>query len=140
LFLRFIPKLCEQKVFSTGTTVARLSVTQSEKTAEGGSGRSKCRYLRIPAARKSGEKFMTVITWIVLGLIAGLLASKIVNRTGAGIILDILIGIIGALVGGFLFESLGWTGVTGFNIWSIFVAFVGAVILLLIVNLFRRTD
>ncbi len=83
---------------------------------------------------------MTVITWIVLGLIAGLLASKIVNRTGAGIILDILIGIIGALVGGFLFESLGWTGVTGFNIWSIFVAFVGAVILLLIVNLFRRTD
>jgi uncharacterized membrane protein YeaQ/YmgE (transglycosylase-associated protein family) len=73
---------------------------------------------------------MSIIGWIVLGLIAGFIASKIVNRVGQGFWLDIVLGIIGAVVGGFLFEAFGGTGVTGFNIYSMFVAVVGAIIVL----------
>ena len=75
---------------------------------------------------------MSIIGWIVLGLIAGFIASKIVNKDGGGIVLDIFLGIIGALVGGFLFTQLGAVGVTGFNLWSMIVAIVGAVVVLLI--------
>jgi uncharacterized membrane protein YeaQ/YmgE (transglycosylase-associated protein family) len=75
---------------------------------------------------------MSIIGWIVLGLIAGFIASKIVNKRGGGIVLDIFLGIIGALVGGFLFSQLGAVGVTGFNLWSMLVAIVGAVIILLL--------
>jgi uncharacterized membrane protein YeaQ/YmgE (transglycosylase-associated protein family) len=74
---------------------------------------------------------MGIIAWIVLGLIAGFIASKIVNRTGEGPLLDIVLGVVGALVGGFLFNIVGASGVTGFNIWSILVAVAGAVVLLL---------
>jgi len=73
---------------------------------------------------------MGIIAWIVLGLIAGFIASKIVNHTGSGIIMDIVLGVVGALVGGFLFSIFGATGVTGFNIYSMIVAIVGAVVVL----------
>jgi uncharacterized membrane protein YeaQ/YmgE (transglycosylase-associated protein family) len=80
---------------------------------------------------------MSIIGWIVLGLIAGFIASKIVNKRGGGIVLDIFLGIIGALVGGFLFSQLGAVGVTGFNLWSMLVAIVGAVIILLLYHAVR---
>lgn len=75
---------------------------------------------------------MSILVWIVLGLIAGFIASKIVNKSGEGVLLDIVLGIVGAVVGGFLFNTFGAAGVTGFNIWSIFVAVIGAVILLVL--------
>ena len=77
---------------------------------------------------------MGIISWIILGLIAGFIGSKIVNRQGQGFWLDIALGIIGALVGGFLFNSFGSTGVTGLNIWSMIVAVIGSVVVLLIYN------
>ncbi|HYF07357.1 MAG TPA: GlsB/YeaQ/YmgE family stress response membrane protein [Acetobacteraceae bacterium] len=73
---------------------------------------------------------MSILAWIVLGLIAGFIASKIVNNTGQGILLDIVLGIIGAVVGGFLFNLIGAPGVTGFNIWSMIVAVIGAIVVL----------
>ena len=75
---------------------------------------------------------MSIIGWIVLGLIAGFIASKIVNKSGAGFFLDIVLGIVGALVGGFIFTELGASGVTGFNLYSMIVAIIGAVVVLLI--------
>ena len=75
---------------------------------------------------------MSIIGWIVLGLIAGFIASKVVNKEGEGLLLDIVLGIVGAVVGGFLFNQLGAAGVTGFNIYSMFVAVVGAVIVLVV--------
>ena len=75
---------------------------------------------------------MGIIAWIVVGLIAGWIASMIVNRKGEGFLGDIIVGAVGAFVGGFLFNLIGHSGVTGINIYSIFVAAVGAVIVLLI--------
>jgi uncharacterized membrane protein YeaQ/YmgE (transglycosylase-associated protein family) len=75
---------------------------------------------------------MSIIAWIILGLIAGFIASKIVNHTGEGTILDIVLGIVGAVVGGLVFNAVGATGVNGFNIWSMFVAVVGAALLLVV--------
>jgi uncharacterized membrane protein YeaQ/YmgE (transglycosylase-associated protein family) len=77
---------------------------------------------------------MGIISWIILGLIAGFIGSKIVDRQGQGFWLDIVLGIIGALVGGFLFDMFGASGVTGLNIYSMIVAVVGAVVVLLIYN------
>jgi uncharacterized membrane protein YeaQ/YmgE (transglycosylase-associated protein family) len=82
---------------------------------------------------------MSIIAWLVLGLIAGFIASRIVNKTGAGIMLDIVLGIVGALVGGFLFSLLGTEGVTGFNLYSLLVAVIGAIVVLLIYHAIRRT-
>jgi uncharacterized membrane protein YeaQ/YmgE (transglycosylase-associated protein family) len=73
---------------------------------------------------------MGLLAWLIVGLIAGFLASKVVNRRGKGFLLDIVLGIVGAWIGGLIFRSLGAAGVTGFNLWSILVAFVGAVVLL----------
>ena len=73
---------------------------------------------------------MSIIGWIVLGLIAGFIASKIVDARGQGLVLDIVFGVIGAIVGGFVFNALGATGVTGFNLYSMFVAIAGAVLVL----------
>jgi len=73
---------------------------------------------------------MSIIGWIILGLIAGFIGSKIVDRTGQGILLDLVLGIVGAIVGGFIFSAVGSTGVTGLNLWSMFVAVVGAIIVL----------
>lgn len=74
---------------------------------------------------------MTVLCWIVLGLVAGFIASKLVNGRGEGVSLDIVLGIVGAVVGGWLFNTVGRAGVTGFNLWSLFVAIIGAMVLLL---------
>jgi uncharacterized membrane protein YeaQ/YmgE (transglycosylase-associated protein family) len=81
---------------------------------------------------------MSILAWLFLGLIAGFIASKIVNKSGEGLFLDIVIGIVGAVIGGALFNSLGGVGVTGFNLWSLFVAVVGAVIALLIYHAVTR--
>jgi uncharacterized membrane protein YeaQ/YmgE (transglycosylase-associated protein family) len=75
---------------------------------------------------------MSIIAWLVLGLIAGFIASKIVNKSGEGLVLDIILGIVGAFVGGFLFSLLGAAPVTGFNIYSMIVAVIGAIVVLVI--------
>jgi uncharacterized membrane protein YeaQ/YmgE (transglycosylase-associated protein family) len=77
---------------------------------------------------------MGIISWIILGLIAGFIGSKIVDSQGQGFWLNIALGVVGALVGGFLFSLFGATGVTGLNIWSIIVAIVGAIVVLLVYN------
>jgi uncharacterized membrane protein YeaQ/YmgE (transglycosylase-associated protein family) len=81
---------------------------------------------------------MGIIGWIVLGLVAGFIASKIINKRGEGLVLDVLLGVAGAVVGGWLFNSLGATGVTGFNPWSLLVAVVGAVVLLAVLHAVRN--
>ena len=73
---------------------------------------------------------MSVLAWMALGLIAGLVASNILSRSGQGLLLDIALGIIGAVVGGFLFTTIGATGVTGFDLYSMLVAIVGAIVVL----------
>jgi uncharacterized membrane protein YeaQ/YmgE (transglycosylase-associated protein family) len=77
------------------------------------------------------------LAWLIVGAVAGWLAS-IVMKTNRqqGLLLDIVVGIVGALVGGFLFNLIGVSGTTGFNIWSVFVAFVGAVVLLGVIRMF----
>ena len=84
----------------------------------------------------------TVIAWIIVGAIGGWLASLVVRGSGLGLIGDIIVGIIGGIIGGLIVSALGGTGVTGINIWSIVVAFIGAIVLLLLVRAFsggRRT-
>ena len=73
---------------------------------------------------------MSLLAWIVLGLVAGFIGSKIVNNTGQGLIVDILLGVVGAVVGGFLFNQFGQPGVSGVNLYSLLVAVVGAVVVL----------
>jgi uncharacterized membrane protein YeaQ/YmgE (transglycosylase-associated protein family) len=73
---------------------------------------------------------MSVLAGIVLGLIAGFIGSKIVNKSGEGFILDIVLGIIGAIVGGTLFSFFGATGITGLNIYSLIVAIIGSIVVL----------
>ncbi len=75
---------------------------------------------------------MSIIAWIILGLIAGFIASQIVNRSGEGVLLDIVLGVVGAFVGGFLFSQFGAAPVTGLNLYSMLVAVVGAVVVLII--------
>jgi uncharacterized membrane protein YeaQ/YmgE (transglycosylase-associated protein family) len=81
---------------------------------------------------------MSIIGWIVLGLIAGFIASKIVNSQGSGIVLDIVLGIIGALVGGWLLHLFGEAGITGFNLYSMVVAIIGAIVVLVVYHAIRR--
>lgn len=82
---------------------------------------------------------MSFIAWIILGLIAGFIASKIVNKAGEGFLLDIILGIVGAVVGGWLFRTFGMPGVTGLNVYSLIVAIAGAVVFLLVYHfLFHR--
>jgi uncharacterized membrane protein YeaQ/YmgE (transglycosylase-associated protein family) len=81
---------------------------------------------------------MSFIAWIVLGLIAGFIASKIVNKSGEGFILDIVLGVIGAVVGGYLFQTFGMAGVSGVNLYSVLVAVVGAIVVLVIYHAIRR--
>ena len=73
---------------------------------------------------------MSVIGWIILGLIAGWIGSKIVNKSGQGMLIDIVLGIVGAIVGGVLFSFFGASGVTGLNIYSLIVAVIGSVVVL----------
>jgi len=84
------------------------------------------------------EISMSLFSWIVLGLIAGFVASKIVNRTGEGVIVDILLGIVGAIVGGWLFRLFGMPEVSGLNIYSTVVAIIGAAVVLLVYHTMFR--
>jgi len=81
---------------------------------------------------------MSIIGWIILGLIAGFIASKIVNKEGQGFILDIVLGVVGAIVGGWLFGVIGHAGITGFNLYSMFVAVIGSVVVLVVYHAIRR--
>jgi uncharacterized membrane protein YeaQ/YmgE (transglycosylase-associated protein family) len=83
---------------------------------------------------------MSIIAWLILGLLAGFIASKIVNKAGQGTTIDIVLGIVGSLVGGFVFSTFGASGVTGLNLYSLVVAIVGAVIVLILYHaIVRRT-
>lgn len=79
---------------------------------------------------------MDIITWLIVGLIAGVLASLLVG--GYGLVADIVIGIVGAFIGGFIFRAAGWAAPFGGLAGTIFVAFIGAIVLLVILNLFNR--
>jgi uncharacterized membrane protein YeaQ/YmgE (transglycosylase-associated protein family) len=81
---------------------------------------------------------MSILAWIVLGLVAGFIGSKVVNKTGEGFALDIVLGIVGAVVGGWLFSIFGAAGVTGVNIYSLLVAVVGSVVVLVAYHAVRR--
>jgi uncharacterized membrane protein YeaQ/YmgE (transglycosylase-associated protein family) len=83
---------------------------------------------------------MSILTWIVLGLLAGFIGSKLVNKTGEGVVLDIALGIVGAVVGGFLFNLFGASGVTGLNIYSLVVSVCGAVVFLVAYHVIRRRN
>ena len=78
---------------------------------------------------------MSILAWLVLGLIAGFIGSKIINRTGEGLLMDIVLGVVGAFVGGFLFNTFGAVGVTGLNLYSLLVAVVGAVVVLVLYHM-----
>jgi uncharacterized membrane protein YeaQ/YmgE (transglycosylase-associated protein family) len=80
---------------------------------------------------------MSILTWIFLGLISGFIASKLVGG-GGGLLADMVLGIVGALVGGAAFSYFGQAGITGFNIWSIFVSVLGAALVLSVFRFFRR--
>lgn len=81
---------------------------------------------------------MSIIGWVLLGLIAGFIGSKIVNKSGQGFFMDIALGIFGAVVGGFLFTAIGASGITGFNLYSMFVAIVGSVVVLWVYHTFAK--
>lgn len=76
------------------------------------------------------ERKMSILSWIILGVIAGFIGSKIVNKSGQGLVLDIILGIVGAVVGGLIFSAFGASGVTGLNIYSLIVAVLGSVVVL----------
>lgn len=82
---------------------------------------------------------MSIFAWIILGLLAGFIASHLVNHRGDGMVLDILLGIVGAVVGGWIFQLFGRTGVNGLNIASLVVAVIGAVVFLMVYHGIRRT-
>lgn len=84
---------------------------------------------------------MGFIVWIIFGVIAGFIASKIVNKSGQGFAVDLVLGVIGAVVGGFLFQTFGFAPVTGFNFYSLFVAVIGAIVVLFLYHavIGRRT-
>ena len=75
---------------------------------------------------------MSILAWIVLGLIAGWIASNIVSSHGEGLFIDVVLGIVGALVGGWLFTAFGTAGITGLNLWSLLISVVGACLFLLV--------
>jgi uncharacterized membrane protein YeaQ/YmgE (transglycosylase-associated protein family) len=82
---------------------------------------------------------MSFLAWIVLGLISGFIASKIVNKSGSGAVMDIVLGVVGAVVGGWLFNTIGHVGITGLNLYSILVSVVGAVVVLLVYHALFHT-
>lgn len=82
---------------------------------------------------------MGVISWIVLGLIAGFIASTLMNNRHDGLPFNMLLGLVGAVLGGWLFNAIGASGVTGFNVWSLLVAVAGSVVLLMIWHTMRRS-
>jgi uncharacterized membrane protein YeaQ/YmgE (transglycosylase-associated protein family) len=85
-----------------------------------------------------GGAIVSIIAWIVLGLVAGFIGSKLVNKRGEGLLLDILLGVVGAVVGGWLFSTFGMSGVTGLNLYSLLVAVVGAIVVLVVFHVLVR--
>ena len=81
---------------------------------------------------------MSLFVWILLGLVTGFIASHIVNHRGEGIVLDVLLGVVGAIIGGWMFQAFGHIGVTGLNLHSILVATVGSILLLFVYHTIRR--
>ena len=81
---------------------------------------------------------MGIIAWLILGLVAGFIGSKIVNKSGEGLVLDIVLGIVGAVVGGFIFNFFGHAGVTGLNLYSLLVAVIGAIVVLVLYHMVVR--
>jgi uncharacterized membrane protein YeaQ/YmgE (transglycosylase-associated protein family) len=81
---------------------------------------------------------MSLLAWVVLGLLAGFIGSKIVNKRGEGMMLDIVLGVVGAIAGGFVFNALGAPGVSGLNLYSLLVAVVGSVLLLVLYHAVAR--
>lgn len=81
---------------------------------------------------------MSLFAWLLLGLLAGFIASHLVNHRGEGMILDILLGIVGAVVGGWLAYLFGFSGITRLNIYSIIVASMGSVVILFVYHAIRR--
>ena len=81
---------------------------------------------------------MSILAWLILGLLAGFIGSKIVNKRGEGLLLDIVLGIVGAFVGGWLFTKFGAAGVTGLNLYSLLVAVVGSIVVLVVYHAVRR--
>ena len=82
---------------------------------------------------------MSLLAWVILGLVSGFIASKLINRAGESFLLDIALGIVGAVVGGWLFNRFGMAGVTGLNLYSLVVAIVGVAVLLVVYHaVFRR--
>jgi uncharacterized membrane protein YeaQ/YmgE (transglycosylase-associated protein family) len=91
----------------------------------------------VPIIAVEGRTFMGILLWIIFGALAGWIAS-LVMRTRQGLLLDIVVGIIGAVIGGFIFRAFGAAGVSGFNFYSLLVAILGAIVLLWIVKAVRR--
>lgn len=82
---------------------------------------------------------MGILAWLVLGLVSGFIASKLINKTGEGLVMDIILGIVGAVVGGFIANRVfGIAGVTGFDIRSFIVAILGAVLVLIVYHMVVR--
>jgi uncharacterized membrane protein YeaQ/YmgE (transglycosylase-associated protein family) len=75
---------------------------------------------------------MSLLGWILLGLISGFVASKVVNERGEGCLINIALGLVGSMVGGFIFNMIGGSPITGFNLYSMFVAIIGAIVVLVI--------
>lgn len=82
---------------------------------------------------------MTIMAWIILGLVAGFIGSKVVNKSGDGIVIDIGLGVVGAVVGGWLFNIFGMAGVSGLNLYSLLVAALGAVVVLVVYHAVVRS-
>jgi uncharacterized membrane protein YeaQ/YmgE (transglycosylase-associated protein family) len=96
-------------------------------------------YLALGISTRQESSAMSFLAWIVLGLVAGFIGSKLVNRTGEGLIRDVLLGIVGAIIGGYMFNLFGAPGVTGLNLYSVLVAVIGAVAFLIVYHaVFRR--
>jgi uncharacterized membrane protein YeaQ/YmgE (transglycosylase-associated protein family) len=81
---------------------------------------------------------MSILGWILLGLVAGFIGSKIVNKQGQGMLMDLVLGIVGAIVGGVLFSLFGATGITGFNLYSLIVAVTGSIVVLWLYHMLDR--
>ena len=81
---------------------------------------------------------MTILAWLIVGLVAGVLASMVMGGTGYGLIGDIIVGIVGAFLGGWIFSALGVASPLGGLACTILVAFIGAVVLLFLIHLLRR--
>jgi uncharacterized membrane protein YeaQ/YmgE (transglycosylase-associated protein family) len=81
---------------------------------------------------------MGILTWLALGLVAGFLASLFVNKRGEGMFMDIILGIVGAVVGGFIAQFAGFAGITGFDLYSVLIAIGGAIVVLFVYHALVR--